>query len=73
MTNRTPESANPWREVLGESFDHVQAIGGLFALDVEYYLDRKTRKRCYRLLWTNRLATENGAAHSQRKPWDYLL
>lgn len=35
----------------------MQAIGGLFALDFEYYLESESN-RCYRLLWTNRLAAE---------------
>jgi hypothetical protein len=43
--------------VLHESFGHVQAIGGLFALDFEYYLESEGN-RCYRLLWTNRLDAE---------------
>ena len=43
--------------MLHESFGHVQAIGGLFALDLEYYLESQSN-RCYRLLWTNRLAAE---------------
>ena len=54
---RPPEPVKPWRDVLHESFGHVQAIGGLFALDFEYYLESESN-RCYRLLWTNRLAAE---------------
>jgi hypothetical protein len=42
--------------VLHESVGHVQTIGGLFALDLEY-LENKGN-RCYRLLWTNRLDAE---------------
>jgi hypothetical protein len=53
---RPPEPVNPWRDVLHESFGHVQSIGGLFALDLEY-LENKGN-RCYRLLWTNRLDAE---------------
>ena len=52
-----PEPVKPWRDVLHESFDHVQATGGLFALDFEYYLESEGN-RCYRLLWTNRLDAE---------------
>jgi hypothetical protein len=33
---RPPEPVKPWRDVLHESFGHVQATGGLFALDFEY-------------------------------------
>ena len=54
---RPPEPVKPWRDVLHESFGHVQAIGGLFALDFEYYLESEGN-RCYRLLWTNRLDAE---------------
>jgi hypothetical protein len=54
---RPPEPVKPWRDLLQESFDHVQVIGGLFALDLEYYLESESN-RCYRLLWTNRLAAE---------------
>jgi hypothetical protein len=54
---RPPEPVKPWRDVLQESFGHVQAIGGLFALDFEYYLESESN-RCYRLLWTNRLDAE---------------
>ncbi len=43
--------------MLHESFGYVQAIGGLFALDFEYYLESES-SRCYRLLWTNRLAAK---------------
>ncbi|MGA2553151.1 MAG: hypothetical protein ABSF50_23680 [Burkholderiaceae bacterium] len=43
--------------MLHESFGHVQSIGRLFALDFEYYLESES-SRCYRLLWTNRLAAE---------------
>jgi hypothetical protein len=44
MTKRPAEPEKPWRELLSESFDFVQAEGGLFELDLEYYTDRK-RKR----------------------------
>ena len=54
---RLPEKVKPWRDVLHESFGHVQSIGGLFALDFEYYLESESNRR-YRLLWTNRLAAE---------------
>ena len=54
---RPPEPVKPWRDVLHESFGHVQATGGLFALDFEHYLESEGN-RCYRLLWTNRLAAE---------------
>jgi hypothetical protein len=59
MKEQRAHSEKPWRELLGESFDFVQAEAGLFALDLEYYADRKRKRvRCYRLLWTNRLAAE---------------
>jgi hypothetical protein len=62
MTKRGGELEKPWRELLRESFDFVQTEGGLFALDLEYYIDReRKRARCYRLLWTNRLAAETKA------------
>jgi hypothetical protein len=54
---RPPEPVKPWRDVLHESFGHVQAIGGLFALDLHYYRESESN-HCYRLLWTNRLAAE---------------
>ena len=41
---RPPEPAKPWRDVLHESFGHVQAIGGLFALDFEYYLESESNR-----------------------------
>ncbi len=46
---RPPEPVKPWRDVLNESFGHAQAIGGLFALDFEYYLESESN-RCHRLL-----------------------
>ena len=59
MMKRPAELERTWREPLSESFDTVQGEGGLFALDLEYYADRKRKQaRCYRLLWTNRLAAE---------------
>ena len=59
---RPPHPENPWRELLCECFDRVHAKGGLFALDLEYYTDRKRKQaRSYRLLWTNRLAAETKA------------
>jgi hypothetical protein len=62
MREQRADSEKPWRELLRESFDFVQAEGGLFALDLEYYTDRKRKRaRCYRLLWTNRLAAETKA------------
>ena len=67
MTKRPPEPEKPWRELLRESFDFVQAEGGLFALDLEYYTDRKRKRaRCYRLLWTNRLDAETKAGRLVR-------
>jgi hypothetical protein len=54
---RPPEPVKPWHDVLHESFGHVQAIGGLFAFDLEYYLASKDNP-CYRLLWTNSLDAE---------------
>ena len=62
MTKQGAEPEKPWREVLRESFDFVQAEGGLFAVDLEYYTDRKRKGAlCYRLVWTNRLAAETKA------------
>lgn len=62
MTKRDSKLEKPWRELLRESIDFVQAEGGLFALDLEYYIDRKRKfASCYRLLWTNRLAAETKA------------
>jgi hypothetical protein len=59
MKTERADPEKPWCEVLRASFDFVQAEGGLFALDLEYYTDRnRKRARCYRLLWTNRLAAE---------------
>ena len=59
MKNQPADSEKPWRELLRESFDFVHAEGGLFALDLEYYTERKGKGvRWYRLLWTNRLAAE---------------
>ena len=50
MMKQRAEPEKPWRELLRESFDFVQAEGGLFALDLEYYTDRKRKRaRCYRL------------------------
>ena len=46
--------------MLHESFGYVQAIGGhrwAVCLGFEYCLESES-SRCYRLLWTNRLAAE---------------
>jgi len=43
MTKRRAELEKPWRELLRESFDFVQAERGLFALDLDYYTDRKRK------------------------------
>ena len=62
MTKRRAEPEKPWLELLRESFGFVQAKGGLFALDLEYYTDRKRKRvHCYPLVWTNRLAAETKA------------
>ncbi len=67
MKKQPSDSETPWHELLCESFDFVQADGGLFALDLEYYTDRRrNRARCYRLLWTNRLAAETRAGRLVR-------
>ena len=67
MKTERADPEKPWRELLRESFDFVQAEGGLFALDLEYYTDRKRKRvRCYRLLWTNRLAAETKAGRLVR-------
>ena len=67
MKSERADPEKPWRELLRESFDFVQAEGGLFALDLEYYTDRKRRRvRCYRLLWTNRLGAETKAGRLVR-------
>jgi hypothetical protein len=67
MTKQRPEPEKPWLELLRESFDFVQAEGGLYALDLEYYTDRKRKRvRCYRLFWTNRLAAETKAGRLLR-------
>jgi hypothetical protein len=67
MKKQRADPEKPWCEVLRESFDFVQAEVGLFALDLEYYSDRKRRRsRCYRLLWTNRLAAETKAGRVVR-------
>jgi hypothetical protein len=67
MRKQRAEPEKPWRELLRESFDFVQAEGGLFALDLEHYTDRKRKRvRCYRLLWTNRLAAETKAGRLLR-------
>ncbi len=59
MTKRRTDPEKPWCELLIESFRSVEAIGGLFALDLEYYTDKKRKpERFYRLLWCNRLAAE---------------
>jgi hypothetical protein len=67
MKTGRADPGKPWRELLREAFDFVQAEGGLFALDLEYHMDRK-RKRllCYRLLWSNRLAAETKAGRLLR-------
>jgi hypothetical protein len=50
VTKQMPDPEKPWRELLRDSFDFVHAEGGLFALDLEYYSDRKRKRaRCYRL------------------------
>ena len=67
MKTERADPEKPWRELLRESFDFVQAEGGLFALDLEYYCDRKRKPaRYYRLLWTNRLAAETKAGRLVR-------
>jgi hypothetical protein len=67
MTKRGAKLEKSWRELLRESFDFVNDEGGLFALDLEYYTDRKIKRvRCYRLLWTNRLAAETKAGRLLR-------
>ena len=67
MKNQPADSEKPWRELLRESFDFVHAEGGLFALDLEYYTERKGKGvRWYRLLWTNRLAAETKAGRLVR-------
>ena len=67
MTKQRAEPEKPWLELLHELFDFVQAEGGLFALDLEYYTDRKRKQaRCYRLLWTNRLDAETKAGRLVR-------
>jgi hypothetical protein len=67
MKKKPADPERPWRELLLESFDFVQAKGGLFALDLEYYTDRKRKRaRCYRLLWTNRLAAETNSGRLVR-------
>ena len=67
MTKRPTELEKAWRERLRDSLDFVQAEGGLFALDLEYCTDRKRKRaRCYRLLWTNRLAAETKAGRLVR-------
>ena len=43
MKKQRADSERPWRELLRESFDFVQAEGGLFALDLEYYTDPKKK------------------------------
>jgi hypothetical protein len=55
-----------WRETLRQSFDQVIASGGFYALDVDYYVERRDRmrERCYRLTWSNRLSGPTGAAGS---------
>lgn len=56
---RPADSEKPWRELLRESFEYVQAQGGLFALDLEYYAARRRNTTCaYLLVWSNRLAAE---------------
>jgi hypothetical protein len=73
MKKQQVDSEKPWREMLRESFDFVQAEGGLFALDLEYYTDRKRKRvRCYRLLWTNRLAAETRAGRLLRHEGEVL-
>jgi hypothetical protein len=67
MKTERSDPEKPWRELLRESFDCVQAEGGLFALDLECYTDRRRKRvRCYRLLWTNRLAAETRAGRLLR-------
>lgn len=74
MTKRGAELEKPWRELLRESFDFVQAEGGLYALDLEYYTDRKRKRaRCYRLLWTNRLDAETKEGRLVRNEGGALL
>ena len=41
---RPPEPVKPRRDVLDESFGQVQAIGGLFALNFEYYLESESNR-----------------------------
>jgi hypothetical protein len=43
MTTRSTDPEKPWRELLTESFCSVEAIGGLFALDLEYYTDKRRK------------------------------
>ena len=73
MKTERADPEKPWRELLRESFDFVQAEGGLFALDLEYYCDRKRKPaRYYRLLWTNRLDAETKAGRLVRNEGEML-
>ncbi len=66
MTKQRTDPEKEWRELLTESFCSVDAIGGLFALDL-YYTDKKRKpERFYRLLWCNRLAAETKAGRLVR-------
>ena len=68
MKKQRADSERPWRELLRESFDFVQAEGGLFALDLEYYTERKRKGvRFYLLLWSNRLAAETKSGRLLRQ------
>jgi hypothetical protein len=57
---RLPEPVKPWRDMLLESFGHVRSIGGLFALDFEYYLESESNR------WTSRLAAETRSGRLMR-------
>ena len=48
-----------WQETLQESFDQVTAVGGLYALDVDEYVERQGRRRVwrYRIRWSNRITS----------------
>ena len=48
-----------WKETLQESFDHVTAAGGFYALDVDEYIERQGRRRVwvYRIRWSNRITS----------------
>ena len=51
-----------WRKALTESFEHVTATGGLYALEFDYCFERRgsSRDRHYRVIWSNRLAAGTG-------------